>query len=655
MFRSHDCNWLKLLGGVTLLLLGSSAPANSGDRNWPLSDDEAEAHALGVPPLPDGPDQDGDGIADLDEIELDLDPENEADGWLDLDEDGYSEAWEAFIGSDPFDFLDPEAPALEHSPLIPPTPAPPPTLAPATTLFSAPLTSPVPSGSNPLYPGGPIMEYPPDVPSIGAGDFSGVTPTTTHPYYTNPDNNGDGQPDGFKYSRITGPIDGWEAVVGTKIEVWDLAHPKTNVVELEGDASNYGIKHQITGIEQPGTYLLVWDVCGRQTYSPSSPLTPGDSAYSVIIGEPDASGTLDYDISWYTRYGQAKFEPEQNWLTQGVLFTINQQQYKDHKDLGKEIWVYFQPLANDTRGALIDNVRLHAVSVTEWAPSSGFDNEVYPQAMMVPESATNLCRVDFEPGLPTEVRDTLKLGSTSDPIAEVSSPVTLPLGDANLVSIWGNAAGTADIYLQNDDGDMLDGSQLKHMLFKADVKSRRDVHIYLWTVTEDSGSTPTDVPTANDLEDALNNIYWGIQANVYFSVSSHSKVVNYDLNGNGALDKTDEDEEEAIVDNASNGYDHVNIYVVDDIVNIYSSVYTAGYTRAGGGGPIFYQGISMGMRAKRIMAHEIGHYLGIEYVEPYLNPPDDDFYHNSDDDNVMSSSNQEATEIGRLDWNTIDR
>lgn len=81
-------------------------------RNWPLSEDEAEAHALGVPPLPGGPDRDGDGIADLDETELNLDPDDEADGWLDLDQDGYTEAWEAFIGSEPPSFGTGCSPAL---------------------------------------------------------------------------------------------------------------------------------------------------------------------------------------------------------------------------------------------------------------------------------------------------------------------------------------------------------------------------------------------------------------------------------------------------------------------------------------------------------------------------------------------------------------
>ena len=55
------------------------------------------------------------------------------------------------------------------------------------------------------------------------------------------------------------------------------------------------------------------------------------------------------------------------------------------------------------------------------------------------------------------------------------------------------------------------------------------------TAANASNLTPIDVPTAAALECHLNNVAWGRQANIYFTVTRQDHIINYDLDRNNLL------------------------------------------------------------------------------------------------------------------------
>jgi hypothetical protein len=117
-----------------------------------------------------------------------------------------------------------------------------------------------------------------------------------------------------------------------------------------------------------------------------------------------------------------------------------------------------------------------------------------------------------------------------------------------------------------------------------------------------NGPTPTNVPSQDDVEDYLHDI-WGSQANVWITVVRSDHVVNYDFDLNSKLSLPPDNTEEivAISDAAHYQGADIDMYFVKDMNLV-------GYTlRIRGEGWIRD---AHSRSAENVTAHEVGHALG---------------------------------------------
>jgi hypothetical protein len=108
---------------------------------------------------------------------------------------------------------------------------------------------------------------------------------------------------------------------------------------------------------------------------------------------------------------------------------------------------------------------------------------------------------------------------------------TTPASASETLTLHGHSAGTADI-----TATIGGATVAKIHVDVLPLKTNVTVALYYVTATGDSSTTPTNVPTAAQLQEKLNAVY-GQQANVFFAVSNQVATnVAYDGNTNGMLD-----------------------------------------------------------------------------------------------------------------------
>lgn len=463
---------------------------------WPLTADEQLLWQSGERPPVTNLDTDGDGLADIDEELLLLDPLDEHDGRTDRDLDGFDEAWEWYIGSDPLSEFDP---ADRQMNLL--------ALAQAS------------------------MEPPFPVPTLTNGDFSQHGELERHhPYYPN---------GGFDYDWLeNGSVTGWEAIEGTRIEVWSDGDGRTGVVELEAQDGHSGIR-QLISFTEAGTYLIQWDQCGRKDSPPHDDLSPEDSAFVASVAQKDEGGQPDATATYRSR---TQNSVEQIWATTGLLVAIPPQAIRDEV----EIWLFFKPTANSTRGALIDQVSVHRIKVFEQAPNSGFDRTPIPTtivnedspAMMVPMEGENSCSVQVHPALAEEFRQELEIVVSDDAQASLADPLpALAIAEPEVLTVEGREKGHLEVQLRQtgEEAETLGNATL----LQVDVKEREEVPLVIYYYHDPRHGPAWQAPTQAQILEKLNDITWGKQANVFFEpeeVEVQMIEVEYDIDLDGILD-----------------------------------------------------------------------------------------------------------------------
>lgn len=472
---------------------------------WPLTGEEELLWQSGARPPVFGGDSDGDGLADADEEVLLLDAFDPEDGQADADGDGFDAAWEWYIGSDP---TVPWSPAGFHG--------------------QSALGSPQVASS-----------FVPAVPTLVNGDFSehGLL-GNHHSYYPN---------NGFDYGYVpAGGVAGWEAVEGSEIEIWSDGDGRTGVVELEARGGHSGLRQQISFTEA-GTYLIQWDQCGRKDFLPYDDLTPEDSAFSVIVAQKNGQGLPDPAATYGSRMQESVV---QEWTTTGLLLTIPPAAIRS----GAEIWLFFQPATNSTQGALVDNVSVHRVLVTEEEPNSGFDRTPIPTAavnenspaIMVPVDGENFCLIQVHPELNEDFLATLELAVEDEDLAVIGGTApTLAGGQPETLILEGTGEGHTEVELRHSH----DEQTIQSMpLLQVDGKEVRQLPLTIYQIHDPAHGDAWQAPTLEQVTDIL-EATWGRQANVVFDldqVEVEFVQVAYDLIPDGFLDTEPEDDNSPI-------------------------------------------------------------------------------------------------------------
>jgi hypothetical protein len=254
---------------------------------------------------------------------------------------------------------------------------------------------------------------------------------------------------------------------------------------------------------------------------------------------------------------------------------------------------------------------------------AGFDDEslqfpVYGQttpALSVPQAGTNTLTVDINPAtVVTQVIFRIVDTTLATVTPSAASSAT------QLVSVAGLATGNA---ITNTEFRVLGyGSQNTYTTtcsrVAVDILPKRTnvtVALYEIIAATMTNNPPVHAPTQADLKTYLDSVY-GTQANVFFNVLPlTTNVVNYDFNGNGAVDfpSLGLSAEESAITGAVHQAGAINIYYVNAVTN--PTLKYVGLT---------YQNIKVTFIGDKhtnstvnVTAHEIGHSLGL----PHPNEP----------------------------------
>jgi hypothetical protein len=153
------------------------------------------------------------------------------------------------------------------------------------------------------------------------------------------------------------------------------------------------------------------------------------------------------------------------------------------------------------------------------------------------------------------------------------------------------------------------------------------VAIYAVTAQGEPGTAPTNAPSQASLSNYLNQVY-GQQVNVYMKVLPLTNVVvNYDLNGNGALDYPTSgfSAEQSAITAAVQTVHAVNIYYVHAIYNPSANPPAEGitvpWTYANKTTTYTFIQDAPISSTVNVTAHEIGHALGLEHPNVYGESP----------------------------------
>ncbi len=146
---------------------------------------------------------------------------------------------------------------------------------------------------------------------------------------------------------------------------------------------------------------------------------------------------------------------------------------------------------------------------------------------------------------------------------------------------------------------------------KAAVLARLDKTVVIHTIVDSyNGTSPAtaNIPTASALQTYLNDTTWGVQANIYFTVTNDSTPhsVNFDINHDSKFDDSNQNEWGPIRTNVRDSSYDVNLFYEPYTIIDYATSGTEAFTYA----PDSWFSDKHHDSVNNLAAHEIGHAIG---------------------------------------------
>lgn len=301
-----------------------------------------------------------------------------------------------------------------------------------------------------------------------------------------------------------------------------------------------------------------------------------------------------------------------------------------------------------TQGKKIERVLTPNRFAAPW-PGNGFDDTMVPPCQSVPLTVPASSGGDEERWVHFEVapglEDQFEFAATPNGRLEVDVDPLWP--GTLLLKLDGLTPGPATVYA------VWKPTMTAIAALSVDVLRPTTRQIFLWRVAPLNGNGPTNVPTASDLQNYLNSV-WGTQANAWFTVTDKGDhVVDFESwQGSQHPNVDGKVQRNAPFDPTLNGeMDRIwQAHGSPSVINLY---FVNALNPSGAGGVsvndkiIFVQDNTSPGEKKYVVAHEVGHSLGV--VSPEHN--------NISKKNLMYYQVQASnpTEIRKVDWKQVKR
>lgn len=242
-----------------------------------------------------------------------------------------------------------------------------------------------------------------------------------------------------------------------------------------------------------------------------------------------------------------------------------------------------------------------SVIFSQAANCTGFDDTISDQKYLsVPKNGSNTVKAKIIPnGASGNFNFQAQNGITVSPTSISSSEQTLTI-------TGGNNVGTFTLQALANQATQAAAT------LNAVVLARINKTVIIHAITEDvTGTSPNsaNIPSDSSLQDYLNDITWGKQANVYFTVTrdTTSHRVDFDLNRNSLLENIpDTSEINVISAEARITSYNINLYYQPLDISTYSSTGTEAFTS----GTQSWFSQKHKDSPNNLAAHEIGHAIG---------------------------------------------
>jgi len=443
-----------------------------------------------------------------------------------------------------------------------------------------------------------------------------------------------------------GGVSGWTAVVGSNIELQtvepdDASSGDYPYVELKAHpAGHYGIKQQV-GTHIGTTYLLVFDCKARLN------TTPSNNNFTVNI-----NSSVVKDIT---------FDTIAPWTTKAVVFKAT--------NCMTEISMVPTNSLDDTKGCFVDNVKLAPVEIEQqgYTPTGGikfcrwldafqggnFDNDFADNdrdhfRIRIPQIIPNLTKIKIKStGLHGAVIDGAIVEKTTDGDYEVE----MKQENGTMVSTWillvsdgdddkyYNGKGTDN---EKDDQTLLADFKSKILVTFPEIDNTEvefTAQKPLGNITLDTVYLSPTGDAPQNMQDLIHRqvakmqeiyrqigvrVAWASIQGVAIPQSWIDAVPNPDptkpdIEPANQLNASECQSARVLVRNRQVPAKHIRIGYVDAVMlpdPLFPARTALGFTDLGTDGIVVSLGSQQAQRTLGVAAHEVGHTLGLDHVDP---------------------------------------